>query len=228
MIIPTITLEASLWQKGYINVVGVDEAGRGPLAGPVTAGAVMIHNQNQVINSVRDSKLMNPAQREKAFTGICTMSSAFGVGIVSNVEIDKIGIEKAINKAMYMALEEIETKFFLKISYVIVDGSKTSPLEKYQSQRIKAGDRYHYSIAAGSVLAKVTRDRIMKKLAKRYPVYSFDKHVGYGTKKHLEAIKIYGPCSIHRKSFAPIRQCSTDFHVEKLKNNTITAIVNGV
>ncbi len=205
MVIPTIALEEKLWREGFLHVAGVDEAGKGPLAGPVTAGAVMIHNENQVVESVRDSKLMTRLEREKAFEKICKKSTAFGVGIVSQEVIDEIGIEKAVRQAMLQALMNLEEKFKLSISYVIVDGSRTLPLQKYESLRILKGGLYHYSIAAGSVLAKVTRDRIMRNFAKIYPQYLFQKHVGYGTKKHFALLKTYGPCPIHRKSFAPVK-----------------------
>src|SRR5690348_16839118 len=118
MTIPNIDLEKKLWSEGFLHVAGVDEAGKGPLAGPVTAGAVVIHNENQVIKSVRDSKLMTRIEREKAFEKICKKSSGFGVGIVSQEVIDEIGIEKAVRNAMLQALMNIEEKFKLSISYV--------------------------------------------------------------------------------------------------------------
>ena len=107
---------------------------------------------------------------------------------------------------MLIALTQIEVRFTVTISYVIVDGSKTTPIQEYLSQRIKSGGLYHYSISAGSVLAKVTRDRIMLKMAQVYPEYYFDKHVGYGTGLHIQMLKKYGPCPIHRKTYAPIKQ----------------------
>lgn len=205
MITPNISLEKSLWEKGFVNVVGVDEAGKGPWAGPVTAAAVIIHSASQVVKIVRDSKLMTKAQREKAFTKIIKKSSAFGVGIVREQEIDKIGIQRAVKKAMIMALKDLKSKFGISISYILVDGSKTMPLRKNNILRIKRGGLYHYSIAASSILAKVTRDKIMRKMAKKYPLYGFHKHVGYGTKVHFKALEKYGASPIHRKSFAPIK-----------------------
>ncbi len=205
MIIPTIKLEQTLWEKGFIIVAGVDEAGKGPWAGPVTAGAVVIKDKSQVVATVRDSKLMTKIQRENAFDEICKKSTAFGVGIVSHKEIDTLGIDFAVKKAMMQALQEIEKNFALKIDFVIVDGARTKPLDNYNSQRILDGGLYHYTISAGSVLAKVTRDRIMKKYAKQFPNYLFEQHVGYGTKNHQNALKQFGPCEIHRKSFAPIK-----------------------
>lgn len=206
---PDISLEKLLWKKGILNVAGVDEAGKGPWAGPVTAGAVIIHSKKQMVPHVRDSKLMTRIQREKAFTQIIKASSAFGIGTVSEKEIDKIGIQKAVKKAMINSLKEIRLKFEIDISYVLVDGSKTMPLTNYNSQRIKKGGLYHYSISAASVLAKVTRDRFMRKISNQYPNYGFEKHVGYGTKLHIHMLKKYGICPIHRRSFAPIKNIST-------------------
>lgn len=207
MVIPDIQLETSLWEKGLLYVAGVDEAGKGPLAGPVTAGAVMICSPKQVVPSVRDSKLMSAKQREKAFSQICERSTSFGVGIVSEKEIDTLGIDEAVKMAMQQALLALEKRIKIKLDFVLVDGSKTKTLENYFSQKIKKGGLYHYSISAGSILAKVTRDRIMHQLSFKYPEYLFERHVGYGTKVHLEALKNYGPCDIHRMSFAPVRNC---------------------
>lgn len=205
IVTPHIELEASLWEKGYVHVAGVDEAGKGPLAGPVTAGAILIHKSSQVVDGVRDSKLMSSLQREKVFERICQSSSSFGIGMVEAEEIDRIGIDTAVQKAMLLALDMLEKKFGTSLSYVIVDGSKTKILPRYQSLRIKKGGLYHYSIAAGSILAKVTRDRRMHEVARNYPQYGFERHVGYGTKVHLDAIEKYGPCPLHRMSFAPLK-----------------------
>ncbi len=209
MIIPTIKLEQKLWSEGYLNVAGVDEAGRGPLAGPVTAGAVVIHNEKQVVKSVRDSKLITPLQREKAYGTICNKSFAYGTGIVTHEEIDMIGIDMAAKKAMLLALQNLETNFRIHLDYVLVDGSKTKILETYVTQRILKGGLHHYTIAAGSVLAKVTRDRCMYEYAKSYPEYGFDRHVGYGTSYHLQTLDTYGPCPVHRKTFEPVKKYVT-------------------
>jgi ribonuclease HII len=205
VILPTTQLEQKLWSQGFIHVAGVDEAGKGPLAGPVTAGAVVIHKIEQVVDGVRDSKLMSGKQRECVFNKICEHSSAFGIGIVEASEIDSIGIDFAVKKAMLLALDEIEQKLGSKLEYVIVDGSKTKELNIYRAQKILKGGLYHYSISAGSILAKVTRDRLMQKYDETFPEYGFKKHVGYGTKFHMNAIKKFGPCPIHRKSFEPIK-----------------------
>ena len=202
---PNIFLEKSLWEKGFKNVAGVDEAGKGPWAGPVTAACVVIHSEKQVVKTIRDSKIMTRIQREKAFPKIIRKSSAFGIGSVSEQEIDRIGIQKAVKKAMEIALRDLKLKFKIDISYILVDGSKTMPLRKNNVQRIKKGGLYHYSISAASVLAKVTRDRIMKKMARIYSNYGFERNVGYGTKMHFRKLEKHGVSPIHRKSFAPIK-----------------------
>lgn len=203
MIYPTLDLEKKLWTKGFVNVVGIDEAGRGPLAGPVVAGAVIIHNVEQVVPSVRDSKKMTEKQRNVAFEKITDLSSAWGVGIVDNIFIDEKGIQLAVKTAMIKAIDQIKLKY-PSINYLIVDGKNVSTIEGYKMMKITKGDLNHYSIAAGSVLAKVTRDRIMKEYSIKYPEYGFDKHVGYGTKKHIELLRNYGLTSIHRKTFIHI------------------------
>jgi len=201
LIIPDLKQEQLLWQQGYLHVAGVDEAGRGPLAGPITAGAVVIHNTSQVVEIVRDSKYMSAKNREIAFDLICSASSAFGIGMVNAQEIDQLGISLANKLVMERALQELEKNFRLSLSFVLVDGSRTLPLDGYKSLRIKTGGLYHYSIAAGSVLAKITRDRIMHEYAMIYPHYGFDHHVGYGTPAHYQALESYGPCPIHRHTF---------------------------
>lgn len=155
---PDLELEKKLWKDGYRVVVGIDEAGRGPLAGPVSAGAVVVESEDQVVDIVRDSKKMTEKQRNEAFDLIVKKSKAYGVGLVSSQEIDRIGIQEAVLKAMKIALEVVEQKLGKKADYLIVDGTNVSMISNYKMDRIKGGDLAHYSIAAGSVLAKVTRD----------------------------------------------------------------------
>lgn len=204
MIYPDIKLEQELWKEGYKYVVGLDEAGRGPLAGPVVAGAVVILGEDQVVSDVRDSKKMSQKKRELAFVEIQKVSSACGVGIVSASEIDTLGIQRAVQKAMMMAMEIVESKLGSKIDFVIADGENILSIPRYKMKKMNKGDLLHYSISAGSVLAKVTRDHIMYDYAKRFPEYGFDSHVGYGTKKHIEALEKFGACDIHRRSFNPV------------------------
>ncbi len=204
MIYPDTKLEEKLWKEGYGIVLGLDEAGRGPLAGPVVAGGVVISDMSQVIPSVRDSKKMTEKQRNEAYELIKSNSLAYAVGIVGPGEIDDLGIQSAVLKAMSIVIEVVERKLNSKVDYIIADGKNILDIAKYKTERIQQGDLYHYSISAGSVLAKVTRDNIMKKYHLKYPNYGFDTHVGYGTKRHMEALKKYGPTVIHRRSFKPV------------------------
>ncbi len=206
MIYPDIKLEKSLWKKGFKIVVGIDEAGRGPLAGPVSAGAVVIQNEKQVVDIVRDSKKMTEKQRNEAYIKIKDISTAWGIGMVDSKEIDRVGIQEAVKKAMIIALVQAEKMLKEKAEYLIVDGNNVLPIIGYRMDRIKEGDLYHYSISAASVLAKVERDRIMREYSKVYPEYGFDRHVGYGTKLHMDMLKRYGPCDIHRRCFKPVRE----------------------
>lgn len=204
MVYPDTKLEEKLWEDGYKVVIGLDEAGRGPLAGPVVASGVVIFNIRQVVPIVRDSKRMTEKQRDEAYDQICELSTAYGVGLVGSRDIDRLGIQKAVLEAMSIALEIVERKLSTKVDYIIADGKNILDISKYKMKKIIKGDLLHYSISAASVLAKVTRDRIMYEYHNKYPVYGFDTHVGYGTKKHLEAISKYGICDIHRRSFKPI------------------------
>ncbi len=205
MIYPTLDLEKTLWKKGFKFVAGLDEAGRGPLAGPVVAGCVCITSPEQAIESVRDSKKMTEKQRNEAYDLIIQKSSGYGIGVVDAKRIDKIGIRHAVLEAMTKAVEETEKMLKQRIDYIIADGG-IYLIEDYNMESINKGDLNHYSIAAGSVLAKVTRDRIMNQYANKFPQYGFERHVGYGTKLHMEMIRKYGPCEIHRMSFAPLNK----------------------
>jgi ribonuclease HII len=204
VIYPDTKLEESLWQEGYKYVIGLDEAGRGPLAGPVVAAGVVIRDVSQVVPLVTDSKKMSEKRRNEAFDQIQEKSTAFGIGIVSARDIDRMGIQKAVLEAMRISLEVVERKLNTKVDYIIADGMNIESISKYKMMKITKGDLLHYSISAGSVLAKVTRDRIMYEYHTKYPEYGFDTHVGYGTKKHMEALKRYGATDIHRRSFKPV------------------------
>ncbi|KKP64333.1 MAG: Ribonuclease HII [candidate division WS6 bacterium GW2011_GWE1_34_7] len=204
VIYPDTKLEEKLWSQGYILVAGLDEAGRGPLAGPVVAGCVVITSIEQVVPFVRDSKKMTEKKREEAFKLITEKSFAFGYGIVSASDIDRMGIQKAVLEAMRIALEVVEEKIGKRVDFIMADGKNISTIPNYKMEKITQGDLLHYSISAGSVIAKVVRDRIMYDYAKKYPIYGFEKHVGYGTKYHMDVLKRHGPCIIHRRSFKPI------------------------
>jgi ribonuclease HII len=205
MIFPDIELEKKLWKEGKKYVVGIDEAGRGPLAGPVCAGAVVIDDRTDVSEIVRDSKKMTAKQREKSFDFILGNSLACGVCMIGPKDIDRYGIQKAVQRAMQGALSEVEKMLGKRAEYLIVDGTNVESILGYDMLKIKGGDIKHYSISCASVLAKVTRDRYMIEISKKYPEYGFDRHMGYGTKQHIEAITKYGPCDIHRRSFSPIK-----------------------
>ena len=205
MIFPDIEFEKKLWNRGYKLVCGIDEAGRGPLAGPVAAGAVVIDSTTELIPFVRDSKMMTLKQREDAFDLIKSSVLAWGVGLVEAKEIDRIGIQSAVSKAMLLAIKQVESMTKSQVEILIVDGKNVLDVSNYPIQKITKGDVYHYSISCASVLAKVKRDRIMLEYSKLYPEYGFEYHVGYGTMKHIEAISKYGILEIHRKSFKPIK-----------------------
>ena len=203
---PDIELEKSLWKKGFKDIVGIDEAGRGPLAGPVSAGAVVI-NKDSVLNPlITDSKKMTAKRREEVFEYIKKNCVAWGVCMIDAKIIDRVGIQEAVRIAMEGALGQVEEKLGKKAGYLIVDGNNVESILGYSMEKIKGGDLKHYSISCASILAKVTRDRYMKEISTKYPEYGFEKHVGYGTKMHMERIYEYGICDIHRRSFSPIKE----------------------
>lgn len=181
--------------SGYDIVCGVDEAGRGPLAGPVYAAAVVLKKW-QTIEGVNDSKKLSEKKREELFDKIVSECSAFSVGTASEREIDEINILQATFLAMKRAVDGLS----IKPDIALVDGNQTPPLDCAVKTVIK-GDAKSESIAAASIIAKVSRDRYMKEMAAKYPEYQFEKHKGYGTKLHYEMIEKYGICEIHRKSF---------------------------
>ena len=209
MVYPDIELEKSLWNSGKRIVVGLDEAGRGPLAGPVVAGALVITSSESIVDGVRDSKKMSAKQRESCYDLIIEKSRAYGVGIVESDVIDRIGIKYAVLSAMREAVDQVEKSLGCEVDYIIADGG-IYPLRDHDIEILNKGDEHHYSIAGASVLAKVTRDRIMLDYAKKYPMYGFERNVGYGTKEHIEAIKKFGICDIHRKTFEPIKSMLED------------------
>ncbi len=192
---PRLEFEHLIWSKGYANIAGIDEAGCGPLAGPVVAAAVVFPAYSY-ISDIRDSKKLSARQREAFFPQIIESALSFGIGIVHHQEIDRINIRQATFKAMKMALGGLK----LKPGYLLIDGYEL-PGSIYQQEAVVDGDDHCFTIAAASVLAKVTRDRLMVDYHEQYPQYGFDRHKGYGTKLHREMIKKYGPCPIHRQTF---------------------------
>ena len=192
--------ERNLSRSGYTLIAGVDEAGRGPLAGPVVACAVIL-KELDFDSEIDDSKKLSEKKREKAYPEI--FKKAFvGVGIVDEKTIDSLNIYRATIKAMEEALSDLG----VSPDYVIVDGRVRLSIESPVKCIIR-GDSESLSIAAASIVAKVTRDRIMIEYDKKYPQYGFKNHKGYPTRRHKEAILRYGPVDIHRKSFAPVRDC---------------------
>lgn len=202
---PNFKEEKKLWKKGYKYVVGLDEAGRGPLSGPVVAGAVVIKSLKPISKKVKDSKLLSAKQREEIYNYFKKNSGIeWGIGIVSEKIIDKINILEATKSAMNKAFQQVQSKLNRKIDYLIIDGSIKLDINVLQKSIIKA-DQKVFSCALASIFAKVTRDKIMEKEHKKYPEYGFNQHKGYGTTFHLKMLKKHGPCKIHRKSFRPIR-----------------------
>ena len=195
MIMDWMLYENEALASGYDIVCGVDEAGRGPLAGPVYAAAVVL-KKGQTIEGVNDSKKLSEKKREELFDKIVSECSAFSVGTASEREIDEINILQATFLAMKRAVDGLS----IKPDIALVDGNQIPPRDCAVKTVIK-GDAKSESIAAASIIAKVSRDRYMKEMAAKYPEYQFEKHKGYGTKLHYEMIEKYGICEIHRKSF---------------------------
>jgi len=191
-------------------LAGVDEAGVGPLAGPVVAAAVIFDFRKKLFNSkiredwirqVNDSKKLTHEKREQLLKFIIKHALSFGIGRSSVTEIDEINILQSRLIAMKRAIENLSKKPRL----VLIDGNRPVPHLQIKQRLIIRGDEKVFSIAAASILAKVTRDNILKNLHKKFPQYGFDRHKGYGTQFHFEMIQKYGPCDIHRKSFEPIK-----------------------
>jgi ribonuclease HII len=212
-----------------IFVIGVDEAGRGPLAGPVVAAAACYKDQNFQIPDglenefafIRDSKKLSEKQREKVFTFIEEYFYV-GVGIVSAETIDRINILQAAFLAMKSAIFDLRKQIKGEF-YCLVDGDKTIPNISINQEAIIGGDGTVKSIAAASIIAKVTRDRIMKNFDQEYPKYGFAKHKGYGTREHLDALRRFGPCPIYRLSFRPV-QLSIPENVNRRFSNVLKPI----
>ena len=191
---PDLVIENSIWEKGKIPA-GVDEAGRGPLAGPVVAACVVLP-QGCEITGLNDSKKLSHLQRRRILTEIRRKALTFSIGIVEPVEIDRINILRAA----LLAMEKSVRILSYKPDYLLIDGNQRTSLPMPQEAVVK-GDSKCGSIAAASVLAKVVRDYIMEKYHVMYPAYNFKQHKGYPTKEHFEAIRKHGPCPIHRMSF---------------------------
>jgi ribonuclease HII len=206
------------FDKKYLNkkvkyLAGVDEAGRGPLAGPVVAAAV-IFRKSTIVKGINDSKLLTEKQREALYDKIISSAIAYSVSIVEHVVIDEVNILNATLRAMKQCVDELK----IKPDLVLLDGNR-----KFQSEipviTIVKGDTKSFSIAAASILAKVTRDRLMKKLSEQYPVYLWEQNKGYPTKQHREIIKRFGPSPLHRKSF--LKKILTEQQILEFDTNVI-------
>ena len=199
--------ERALWNSGTTRVAGVDEAGRGPLAGPVVAAAAILPKRwaqsglPRELEGLNDSKQLTPAQREVFFAFLIACGEVeFAVAQIDSLQIDEINILRATHQAMNAALAKLNPQ----PQHALVDGRPVRTMRVPQTAIVK-GDARSYSIAAASVLAKVTRDRLMLEFDRQWPAYGFAQHKGYGTARHLAAITAHGPCPIHRKSFAPLK-----------------------
>mgnify|MGYP003289866244 FL=1 len=181
---------------GYKVICGVDEAGRGPLAGPVHAAAVVLPIGLE-IEGLNDSKKLTEKKREQLFDIICEKAIDYSIGVATEQEIDEINILNATFLAMHRAVEGLK----IKPDYALIDGNQYPKIPFVMEETVVKGDAKSMSIAAASILAKVSRDRFMLEKAKEYPQYQFEKHKGYGTKVHYEAIRQYGPSPIHRHTF---------------------------
>lgn len=201
---PHFKREKRLASQGLWPVAGIDEAGRGPLAGPVAAAAVILDPGN-LPKGLNDSKLLSSEVREMLFDDIMQRAVAVAVAFSSAAEIDRINIRQATLSAMRRALASLSTA----PSYVLVDGNDLPAKLVCAGETIVAGDASSLSIAAASIIAKVTRDRLMRRLCPHHPQYGFSQHFGYATKAHREAIARHGPSPFHRMTFSPLRMIAT-------------------
>ena len=197
--------DESLRKKGYLRIAGIDEAGRGPLAGPVVAAAV-VFSKSIKIEGLRDSKKVPEKEREILYSEVLRFSEDVGVGIVGHEEIDRLNILRATRLAMQYAVEDLS-----KPPDILVIDALSLPSIPIRQVSIIKGESISASIAAASIVAKFVRDKIMIEYHRQYPQYNFEKHKGYSTKEHLDMIRLYGPCPIHRKSFQRVMSVDLPF-----------------
>ena len=208
MILPHLEKEKYYWDQGLRYVVGIDEAGRGPLAGPVVAGAVIVYpnaiesirNAPEYYKLIRDSKTLSAKQRDKAYDFI-VQNFAWGIGLSNEKTIDDFNILQAAFLAMKKAISNLKRKTNNNPEIILLDGKHPLPNISTRQENIVQGDKHIFSISAASIVAKVTRDRMMLGYHEKFPQYGFARHKGYGTKFHFEMIRRYGLCEIHRRSF---------------------------
>ena len=211
---PNLKEEKKLWKKGCKRIAGLDEAGRGPLAGPVVACALLVNSRRLnllrrfslgqprfSLGQIKDSKQLSAKKREELYKILTKHPNIrWGIGRISEKVIDRINILEATKLAMLKAVQKLNKK----PDFLILDGNFKINSKIHQKSIIKADEKV-FSVAAASIIAKVTRDRIMERYRKKYPQYGFDRHKGYPTKLHRRMLKKYGPCKIHRKSFTPVK-----------------------
>jgi ribonuclease HII len=195
-----LRVERELWRAGFASIAGVDEVGVGPLAGPVVAAAVVLP-QGLRLREIDDSKKLTVAQREEVAVAIRASARGIGLGVVEVDEIDRLNIYRAALEAMRRAVLSLPAP----PDHVVVDARSIPGIAVPQTAMIKADSRC-YSVAAASIVAKVTRDAMMRELDAIFPQYGFCEHMGYATQQHLDAIQRHGPSPIHRRSFAPVRE----------------------
>ena len=205
-----LEIETNLWAKNIKNICGIDEVGRGCLAGPVYSAAVVLDQntnfESKDFNQINDSKKLSEKKREKLFDYIIDISK-FGIGICTVEEIDHLGIQQAVKVSMIRAVESLE----IQPDHLLIDNMKLD-LDIPQTSIIK-GDQISKSISSASIIAKVSRDNLMKnQISNNYPMYKFEKNKGYGTKEHMDAIKTFGITKQHRKSFEPIKSMIENNH----------------
>jgi len=206
MLFPSLPLqpmdyfEKMYYRRGYQKIAGVDEAGRGPLAGPVVAAAVILP-KNGIGPQLFDSKQISSKKREELYSSILNEALGVGVGVVGQEEIDRINILQATLRAMALAIGNLSPP----PDFILIDGLQGITLPIPQ-KTIRKGDRLSNSIAAASIIAKVTRDRMMEECHQKYPQYNFGGHKGYGTKEHRSAIERFGVCELHRKTFRGVKE----------------------
>jgi ribonuclease HII len=197
--------DESLREKGFLRIAGIDEAGRGTLAGPVVAAAVVL-NEGIRIDRLRDSKKVPEKEREILFYKIQSSSTDIGIGIVGPEEIDRLNILRATRLSMQLAVEDLSTP----PDILIIDAVSLPSIPIKQLSPVK-GESISASVAAASIIAKYTRDNIMLDYHRQYLQYNFEKHKGYSTKEHLEMLRLYGPCPIHRKTFHGVMSLELPF-----------------
>ena len=192
--------EKMYYRRGYRRIAGVDEVGRGPLAGPVVAAAVILP-EDGIKEKLFDSKKISSRKREHLYETILVEAQGVGIGIIGQEEIDRINILQATLKAMALAIENLP----IPPDFILIDGSQGIPLPISQKP-VRKGDQLCNSVAAASIIAKVTRDRMMAECHQKYPQYNFARHKGYGTKEHQRAIEKFGVCELHRKTFRGVKE----------------------